>query len=787
MPNLDRLQAADGLALSCPEDRPWRLEWGEPDWLGPIGLLAHSAGTRFSAFSPLVEAERLQSARRTDLVGQDDLGNYAGIRLVWDDLPLPVSLSVRAYEQRSLLVFRSEAEAEISSGLATGSFADLSLSWPSLAPHLRSAAGAPQGTSTYAHQFTEFALPVFGNDQAIGFMFAPHRPPVVQPLLFVAGDGRTLLLAPLGDYHEQVIAVPPDRDQVEHGVRCGWHGDLARIPRGFATEMAIWAAPGPRAAIDAWCRLLRRRATTQRPSRYADDGVGKLSYWTDNGAVYYYRTEPDLDYSETLERAVTTLHSEDVPVRSVQIDSWFYPHQNLRPVSPEGAPIVPPSGAMRWEPRDDLFPDGFGDLRRRVSGLPLSFHSRHFSAQSPYFERFAAWVDGEYAHPSEAGLYEMLMVQAAAWGAITYEQDWMVESFLGVRGLREEPGRARAWLEGMDRAGREQGLTLQFCMSTPADFLRTTTLSQVTSIRTSGDYRYLFDNGLNWVWFLHGNALARALGLNPFKDVFLSHGPTSLSEGEPYAEIEALLAALSGGPVAIGDQIGATDRSLVMRTCRDDGVLIKPDVPLAAIDACFAANSFVRDVPLIAETYSDHPAGRWTYVASFHASQMKEPLAFRVRMAELGVASPQTSVIAFDWRRGDFARLEAGGGWDCQLEFQDWDYRVLCPLLPGAVTVFGDVGKYATVGDHRVAGITCDGNWLQLTVLDKPGVVVEVQGYAEREPRGVLAWVPDATRQIAKGAADGESWSWEPAGRWTARVRVGDNGHTQLRLEIQAP
>ena len=34
------------------------------------------------------------------------------------------------------------------------------------------------------------------------------------------------------------------------------------------------------------------------------------------------------------------------------------------------------------------------------------------------------------------------MEQAAAWGAVTYEQDWLVESFLGVRGLREAPGRA---------------------------------------------------------------------------------------------------------------------------------------------------------------------------------------------------------------------------------------------------------------------------------------------------------------------------------------------------------
>ena len=152
-------------------------------------------------------------------------------------------------------------------------------------------------------------------------------------------------------------------------------------------------------------------------------------------------------------------------------------------------------------------------------------------------------------------------------------------------------------------------------MATPADFLQTVTLRQLTSIRTSGDYRYLFDNGLNWVWFLHVNALARALGLNAFKDVFISD-----RAAEPYAEVEALLAALSAGPVGIGDAIGAADRELVMRTCREDGVLVKPDVPLAAIDRCFLRHGHLTPSLLVGETYSGHAAQRWHYVVTLHAS-----------------------------------------------------------------------------------------------------------------------------------------------------------------------
>lgn len=778
----DRLVAAGELTLACPASGPWRLRWREPDWLGPLSFNVHRAGRRYCGLADTSDPSVLSlgAATRMPFCGSDDLGSYAGMCLNWEGPVRELELSARAYAQRPVIVFRIEARGEVPQ-IATGEYRDVSVAWPTFAPRLRSNGGLPAGARTYAHQVAEFALPVFGDHRATGFLFAPHRPAAVLPLMFIAPDGRTLLIAPLDHFHEQTIGVP--RNQGDD-VRCGWHGDLAEIPPRFATEMALWAAAGPRQALEEWCAFLRQRHATRPRSRYADEGVGKLSYWTDNGAVYYYRTEPGLDYTATLVKVVEQLRAAGVPVASLQIDSWFYPHENLRPISPEGTPIVPPSGAMRWEPRSDVFPEGIHDLRQRTGGLPLTLHSRHFSSRSPYFDRHACWRDGPYAHPCEASFYEMLMEQAAAWGAITYEQDWMAESFLGVRPLRAAAGRCRQWLEMMDTAARDRGLTLQFCMATPADFLQAATLTQVTSIRTSGDYRYLFDNGLNWVWFLHCNALARSLGLNPFKDVFLSHSDTSLAPGEPYAEIEALLAALSTGPVAIGDRIGATVRELVLRCCRADGVLVKPDVPIAAVDACFATNTFLHPAPLIGETYSGHPAGRWSYVATLHACQAKGPLAARVGLEALGAWQPTGPVLIYDWRRGSFARAEPGGGWSCQLDFQDWDYRVVCPLLPGEATVFGDVSKYATVADRHVARIQCRDGCLEMSVLDRPGTLVEVQGYAAEPPRRVDAWVPEAERSIARDSGD-ERWSWDSTGRWRVRIRVDSNGHTRLRVTLR--
>src|SRR5262249_55065667 len=147
-------------------------------------------------------------------------------------------------------------------------------------------------------------------------------------------------------------------------------------------------------------------------------------------------------------------------------------------------------------------------------------HCRHLAAASPYTAEFDCWIDGAQAHPVGTALYERWFDQAVQWGVETFEHDWLVECFLGVRGLREAPHRARHWQEGMARAARERGLTLQWCMPTPADLCQTVTLDQVSSVRTSGDHGYLVSPGYLWAWFLYVNAFAGALGLTPFKDVF---------------------------------------------------------------------------------------------------------------------------------------------------------------------------------------------------------------------------------------------------------------------------
>jgi hypothetical protein len=697
-----------------------RIGWDEPDWFGPARLVA----------------------------------------------PDWVMGTVRALEDEPVVVLRLEAR-EAQQGFATGEFAKPAVAWH-FDPNRRDAGGAPERVRSFGLQYTEFALPVFSDEVMSHWRLLPIRPAVVLPLGMVAPDGRTILLAPLQSFHEQVIGVPNSREEAGNGLYAGWHGDLDEVDEGFATELAVIAGDGARDCFARWAALLRDRSGVAAPRRDRDALGTRLSYWTDNGSAYWYRTEPGSDVASTVVNAVDDLEARGLPVGSVQLDSWWYPHEVLRPFDTDEW-VVPPSGMVRWEPREDVLPDGIAPLRERLGRRPLIAHCRHLSSQSPYLHEFPCWVDADRAHPQGPELYERLLDQCVAWGIEVFEHDWLIECFLGVRGLRAAPGRAAAWQEGIDAALGRRGVNAQWCMASPADFAEVSRLHNVTSIRTSGDHGYLVGPDVLWAWFLHVNVMARALGLWPYKDVFHS-APTSETR-----DVEALLAALSAGPVGVGDRVGVGDVDLIRRTCRADGVLVRPDVPVAATDRAWFDAPVWSEGILVGSTYSQHAAGRWAYVVACNPGLDPLPAGGRVDLAELGEDHPGSDRVAvFDWRSGSIALLPAAGGWDLELAPAGWDYRVIAPVLPGAIALLGDPALYACAGDARIAAVEVVNGGVDVTVLGA-GETVRIAGWSEA-PLRAAKWSAEG------GAADLTVTRDDATGAWDAAVTIPSAGWAKVAL-----
>jgi hypothetical protein len=161
--------------------------------------------------------------------------------------------------------------------------------------------------------------------------------------------------------------------------------------------------------------------------------------------------------------------------------------------------------------------------------------------------------------------------------------------------------------------------------------------------------------------------------------------------------------------------------------------------------------------------------------ASRASKESGEPLHFRLGFDELGAARPRGEVVVYDWRAGTFARAPADGAIEETLAYQEWGYRVLCPVLPGGVALFGDVSKFATMGDRRIAGLELEGGGLRCEVLGAPGEHVVISGCAPRAPRAVR-WTP-ADRASALEA------DFEPrTGAFRVRVPVGPLGIASVTL-----
>jgi hypothetical protein len=699
-----------------------RIGWGEPDWLGP-GFLRTPDG---------------------------------------------ISGSVFAITHEPVLALQLEAgAAPVACG--SGDFATPAAGWH-FDPSARLDGGAPDDLRAFGYQYTEFALPVFSDAAMERWGLLPIRPSVVMPLGVVAPDGRTILLAPLRGFHEQVIAVP-DREHPESGLRAGWHGDMDEVPAGFATELAVIAGKGARECFAIWARLLRAQSGVTAPARDSDALGTRVSYWTDNGSAYWYRTEPGHDPASTVVAAVDDLEARGLPIGAVQLDSWWYPHEVLRPFDTDEWE-VPPTGMIRWEPRPDVLPDGIAPLRERLGRRPLVAHCRHLSSQSPYSDEFPMWVDEDRAHPRGGELYERLLDQAVTWGVEVFEHDWLIECFLGVRGLRA-PGRAAAWQEGIDDALGARNLHTQWCMASPADFAQASRLRNVTSIRTSGDHGYLVGPELLWAWFLHTNVMARALGLWPYKDVFHS------TRASATREVEALLSALSAGPVGIGDRIGEADVELIRRTCRADGVLVRPDVPIAAIDRAWFEVPVWSEALLVGSAHTEHTAGRWAYVLTCNVAADHQRHDGRVDLTELGEDRPATAEVAvFDWRTRRVDVVSAESAYDVALDPAGWDFRVVAPVL-GDIAVIGDPALYACAGDARVSDVAVEDGGIVVTVLGA-AEQVRLVGWS-RAPVRARAWSPGS------GAVEVVVEYEARAHLWEAAVDVGAAGWANLHIQTGRP
>ncbi|CAF0898866.1 unnamed protein product [Rotaria sordida] len=216
----------------------------------------------------------------------------------------------------------------------------------------------------------------------------------------------------------------------------------------------------------------------------------------------------------------------NLPFHYIQLDSWWY----YKAIG---------GGVSQWKSRPDIFPDGLPTLYRQMERNDL----------------FRIDLLSEAAHDC---------------GLIMYEQDWLHVQSSKFIPLLTDIDLDRQWLMSTSEGADKVNITIQYsCVSV--------------------DYtRHIVYREDQWTIGI-SSLLSDALDIALFKDVFWSttNEPGSAykpSPMEPLPEREIVIAILSTGPVSSGDAINYTDSKRIMKCCRQDGLILKPDRPITMID-----------------------------------------------------------------------------------------------------------------------------------------------------------------------------------------------------------
>lgn len=477
----------------------------------------------------------------------------------------------------------------------------------------------------------------------------------------------------------------------------GIDSSIRALPNGFTHQTILVIGSSINESFDVWGHALTDLAGKHRPRNDADITLSHLGYWTDHGATYYYHFEPALGYEKTLLAIRREFLTKGVPLGYLQLDSWFYPK------GPEARWNDSAHGIYEYVASSELFPDGLKAFRDEL-GIPLVTHSRWIDSGSPYHREYMlsgnVVIDSRY--------WEATMRYLRDSGVATYEQDWL-SAFAHTDLNLTDPN---SFLDHMARAAARYGLTMQYCMPRARDYLQTSHYGNLTTMRTSGDR---FERS-HWDQFLYGSRLAGALGVWPWADVFMSSELDNL-----------LLATLSGGVVGVGDAIGSVNAENLLRAVRKDGVIVKPDAPLAPLDESFVHDAQRADAPMVAWTYTDFGSLKIGYVIAYTRATNS---VFTLIPGELGLTEP---LYVYDYFHDTGQVLHPGETFSASVTGA-LAYYILTPIGKSHIALIGDIGQLVPLGRKRVAQLNDDGTLHLVLTLADGEASRAIEGYSRSKP-----------------------------------------------------
>mmetsp|Transcript_435 Transcript_435/g.476 ORF Transcript_435/g.476 Transcript_435/m.476 type:complete len:801 (+) Transcript_435:113-2515(+) len=640
--------------------------------------------------------------------GQDhNYGPYSRITLGWSTSTsledILIETSVIAYKERELIIFEQHWPKGFKNDMQNNH------TILSIFPALHTTSPANLGFLTWGSCFAAAVINgAWNGKHKSSFDGISYGSPLVLHKQRTSDNEtkrkmRALVISPMENFFVSGQAATHDGKTID----CGIRSTVEELPVGFSHSSMVVVGHGINGTMVEWGDILLKRGDKKRTDPYKDFALSHVGFWTDNGAYYYTGIHTNFSNPEAMLRgAKADFEKRDIPVRYFQWDDWWMESKGDHP------------GIMSWAPKPDVFPSGFTDWL----GAPLVLYAPMYAADNDWTTHyhFKNDPDGKKSSiPLDPNFYRDLFQNGTRIGMKMFEQDFLCEQGYGGTGLtKTDVISGKLWMEQMDKAAQVTGTTLQFCMMNPYHALHSTLVKTMTNGRAT------YDNTRKVAWNIQAmgqnGMLFYSLGFLPSRDnVWTTRSdveqPLCGNRDvcyEPNAHADNAVAALSGGPYGIADKVGFTNRSVVMHSCRDDGVLLKPDWPLSSLDFTFtdtdAKGAFVW------AAHDDFGPFRWSYIIGINVDYTVSITPRRLQGAvsrpmvawkvSLDVPGP-ISVIQFS----DDNPLLLPASPATSKVAAGLSHYTAAPVLPNGMVLLGDISKWTTMSHRRVNSLLIDG------------------------------------------------------------------------------
>lgn len=562
------------------------------------------------------------------------------------------------------------------------------------------------------------------------------------PVVFYDNHLNCFILCPLNKF----INAASSKDK-NGRINCGIQGEIKEIPKGFSQKYILFFGKGIRNSLEKVGEILLNYHDAERKDPYADIAVSHLSYWTDNGAYYYYRTEKDMNYEDTMVAVKDHIEKENIPIKSFNFDSWWYV-KYLSPFKKVMSKIFKPlyrllggglfGNTIRWEADPHAFSTGLKTFHDERFNYPIIAHSRRWDSRSPYLDKFEFETDGNHAVPLKRDFWDWMMKFSKERGIYIYEQDWMKNQMQSISILREDITAAGQWLNSMALAAAENDIDVFYCMQTPGILLHSIKHPNVTIARSSGDYNHRWPPQYRFVFMSQTNLLFNAIGINSHQDCIKTEYKFF---GEHYPALMVLIETLSAGLVCPSDAIGHINWPLLNYSCRDDGLLFKPDRPICANDLMFTEHRKYY----ICDTYTQMENLRWNYtlIINLWPKQVKETY-----FSPYDLGYEENEYLFYDfttqnlYKVDKYEQIHIG-----DLNRDEYRYYLFISLAKNDMALIGCPTKFVTVSKKQFPLVESTADALTFRIEDIEEADTEIYVFSEQKPSKILIKGMDDTEE----------------------------------------